>query len=557
MNTHRHSPSELQAGDYPYFRRLWNTIVSALIGAAFIPLILIGGGMYYFAASALKESLMQSLRTEARHQKEAADLYIAERAGDLRLVNSAMDLSELLHPEAMEEALASLNAGGDFYSDLGVVDAQGRHLAHAGPAELLRENDEFRDWLETVNEHKVHISDVFLDFRSLPHFGLAVKQRDGERILVLRATVNASYFQDLIGEVTEKAGGGFFLVDEEGEFQAGSGIGRQNLELFRVLVSERFDGTRVAEHDGLIYAMVWLENVPWMSVVQVDKKKLFKQIRRIRNIDIFVFILGAILIVFTALLTTNHLVSRLEVKRRNIRVMGYHLRQANRMTLSLMLYRGFFQEINEALNNIDSAASWIGEQARKIAEKEEARCDLDENLGQIKSEIHRSRETISQLISLGRPTVPAVTDIDVNGVLKGLIGLFHWEIHFKNIRIKEDFQEPPPIIRGDPSQLEQVIQNLVVNALDAIEKDGEIVLQTRSHVDYVHVTVIDDGPGIAPGITEKIFNSPYTTRPGRLGLGLAICRELLNKMGGEIKVDSQPGKGAAFTASFPVRFKPQ
>jgi signal transduction histidine kinase len=86
--------------------------------------------------------------------------------------------------------------------------------------------------------------------------------------------------------------------------------------------------------------------------------------------------------------------------------------------------------------------------------------------------------------------------------------------------------------------LEQVVQNLMFNALDAIGTGGEITLKTRMQGDFVHITVADDGPGIAPEVMQKLFDPPFTTRPGRLGLGLAICREILKKMGGDINAST-------------------
>jgi signal transduction histidine kinase len=85
---------------------------------------------------------------------------------------------------------------------------------------------------------------------------------------------------------------------------------------------------------------------------------------------------------------------------------------------------------------------------------------------------------------------------------------------------------------------------------------GEITLKTRMQGDFVHITVADNGPGIAPEVMQKLFEPPFTTRPGHLGLGLAICREILKKMGGDLDIASQPGKGAVFTVLYPVRFKP-
>jgi two-component system NtrC family sensor kinase len=556
MQTLSPRPAELPAGDFPYFRRLWNTIVSALIGAAFIPLILIGGGLLHYAGVSLRESTLQSLLREVEHHQKSVDRFLAERIGDLRLVTQVRDLASLTQPGAIEAALGFLHAHGPYFSDLGVIDDQGRHLAYAGPYDLIRENYAKTGWFDAVMTRDFYISDVFFGFRNSPHFIIAVKQMHENRFWILRATVNASFFDHLVGEITATGGGVSFLVNAKGLFQTSPTGTAQWMEPSDVAVPQRFAGVRTAEHNGHIRAMGWLENVPWLSVVQVDKREIFQPLRRMRLVGLLVFILGAALIVLTALLTTNHLVNRLEAKRRSIQLMGHHLRQANKMTLSLLLHKGFFQEINEALANIDSAATVIGEQVRQAAGAEAARSDLDENLGQIRSQILRSRETIHQLIAFSRPTVSVITDIDINQVLDGLIDLFHREILFKNVRVNKDFQEPPPVARGDPSQLEQVIQNLMFNALDAIGQAGAITLKTRIQGDLVHITVADDGPGIAAEVLEKLFHPPFTTRPGRLGLGLAICREILKKMGGDINVDSRPGKGAAFTVFFPIRFRP-
>ena len=79
MHTHTFHAAESPAGDFPYFRRLWNTIVAALIGAAFIPLLVIGGVMYHLAAPALQQKIQQALVMEVRYHQRAVDRFLAER----------------------------------------------------------------------------------------------------------------------------------------------------------------------------------------------------------------------------------------------------------------------------------------------------------------------------------------------------------------------------------------------------------------------------------------------------------------------------------------------
>lgn len=554
MKTTSANPPGDGDGDFPYFRRLWNTIVAALIGAALLPLLLIGGGMLYFAASTFRESALQSLELDAHRQRDAVERFLEERIGDLQQIAAALDLQSLTRPGAIESALGALHARAFFFTDLGVYDHRGRRLAHAGPYTPISEAEAGSEWFQAVMSHGIHVSDVFSDYRNAPHCIIAVRPSKAEPGLVLRATLNAAFLENLVDPMTPKGPAISFLVNGEGVFQASPDGSIKWMRSLDLPLPVGFQGVRVWEHDGLIQAMAWLETTPWLSVVQMERKAIFEPIGRMRQVGIFVFILGAMLIVFTALLTTNHLVNRLEAKRKRIRLMDHHLRQANRMNLSLMLYKGFFEEINEALANIGSAADWVGERARRPLGPEEDRRDLGESLEQIKHEIHRSRDALDQLVRLSRPAVPVIAEMNVNEVLDALTVRFQREAYFRNIRIQKDYQEPMPAIRTDPSQLEQVVQNLMFNALDAVGKDGEIRLETRVHGDFLHITVADDGPGIAPEAIEKVFDPPYSTRPGHLGLGLAICREIMKKMGGDIRVASQPGHGAAFTASFPVRF---
>lgn len=554
MQTKDFHTSGPPAGDYPYFRRLWNTIVISLIGAAFIPLILIGGLMHHLAASALKESTLQTLGVKVRSHQEAVDRFLAERLADLRLIAGAVEMQALTSPGGMEAVLAALNGIGSYYVDLGVFDDQGGLLSYAGPGPIM--DLAGVDWFETLTSHKVHISDVYCAPGDLPCFFVTVRVNGNDSPLTWRATVKAAVLDDPAYGIAAMEEDGCFLINDKGAFQTSRAGTSQWMQPSGIPVPERFDGFRVSEDNGGMHATAWLDNVPWLSVVEVDKKEIFKPIDRMLRVGILVFILGAVMIVFTALLTTNYLVARLEAKRKRIRLMDHHLRQANKMTLSLLLYDGFFQEINEALANINSAAAWIGEQSRKAGAQEGALSDLDETLGQINAEIRRGRDTINQLISLSRPSAPVVSEIDINRALDALTDRFHREAYFRNIRIHKDFQEPIPAVRTDPSQLEQVIQNLIYNALDAVEKNGEITLRTRVHGDFVQITVEDDGPGISPEAMEGLFDPPLVTRPGHLGLGLSICREIMKKLGGDITVDSQPGKGSAFTVIFPFPFKP-
>ena len=137
------------------------------------------------------------------------------------------------------------------------------------------------------------------------------------------------------------------------------------------------------------------------------------------------------------------------------------------------------------------------------------------------------------------------------------IRILKFEKYYSNIQIHRDFQKPDATIRSDPVLLEQVFQNLILNAREAIENcgdlrhGGQILLKTTAEGDWIHVAVADNGPGIDARRRGDIFTPMVTSRPGHLGIGLSICRDILEKLGGRIAFRDRPGGGAVFTVSLP------
>ncbi len=137
-----------------------------------------------------------------------------------------------------------------------------------------------------------------------------------------------------------------------------------------------------------------------------------------------------------------------------------------------------------------------------------------------------------------------------------MVELVDKELRFNNIRLVRNYEDSLPAIRSDPAGLRQVFQNLILNAVAAIQTNGEISLTTRRQADNVVVAVADSGPGIAAEHLAKIFEPLFTTKPGGTGLGLPICADILKRLGGRIAVHNPPEGGACFVVSLPIQFNP-
>jgi two-component system NtrC family sensor kinase len=136
-----------------------------------------------------------------------------------------------------------------------------------------------------------------------------------------------------------------------------------------------------------------------------------------------------------------------------------------------------------------------------------------------------------------------------------VISLVDREATLRDIRIHRRYDEHLPVIYSDPSQLRQVFLNLINNALDAVKQGGEITLVTgRGEPKSVEVKVGDTGIGIPAESLAKIFDPFFTTKPpGKgTGLGLSICHGIIRKLGGDISVISEVGKGSTFTVHLPI-----
>jgi two-component system NtrC family sensor kinase len=542
--------------DFPYFRRLWNGIVVALLCASFIPMLVIGGAMYRYTVSALEEKILASVRMEVSEHKGAIDRFLAERTRDLQLLAENVGVEDLTRPEMLENVFASLQHGIPGFTDLGIISDQGEHLAYIGPYDLLSKNYRDASWFREIKEREVYISDVFLGFRNEPHFIIAVKKEAQEGFWIIRATVNTAYFYDVVSKVLTKRVGEAFLLNREGVFQtsprmAGQLMGRSELQDL-----EPFEGIRLKEHRERILVMAWLDKVPWLYVVEFDRSEIYESLRRIRHVGIFVFILGAILIVLTVMLTTNYLITRLERKQRDIRFLDRQLRHSSRLASSLQFAPGFLNEINDTLSNIDLVARWIEELTEQDLSKEENRKEIQESLDQIKSEAARSRGITDKFLEATESALPMVKDVNVHHILDDILELLDRELRFKKITVNRDYEEELPFIRSDSFQLRQVFQNLILNAVNAVDKEGTIGLKTAAEGNSVKVTVEDSGPGIPPEYMGKIFDPLFTTKPEGTGLGLSISADIVKKLGGRISVETEKGKGARFTVELPFLFSP-
>jgi two-component system NtrC family sensor kinase len=179
-----------------------------------------------------------------------------------------------------------------------------------------------------------------------------------------------------------------------------------------------------------------------------------------------------------------------------------------------------------------------------------------DSLEKIVIQANRSRDIIRGLLDFSRQRKPDKTLCDVNNVLKECVSLLEKQAVFLNVQITSNLDKKLPSTIIDPSQIERVFINIIVNAADAMDSKGKLNLVTRfDPVDNcIEVEFTDTGHGIAKENLEKIFDPFFTTKDTGhgVGLGLAISFGIIKEHNGTLSVESEVGKGTTFIVRLPV-----
>jgi signal transduction histidine kinase len=175
-----------------------------------------------------------------------------------------------------------------------------------------------------------------------------------------------------------------------------------------------------------------------------------------------------------------------------------------------------------------------------------------EKLALIEEEAKRLESMLEEVRDFTRPAAPKMTGQDLNATVWDTVMLLETNLAARGVTLRTNLDVNLPPAVHDPSQIRQVLINLVKNAAEAMPGGGLVVVATRLNRSMVEVEVRDDGPGIAPDQAKLVFNPFYTTKERGTGLGLPVCDRIVHDHGGDIRLDAAEGKGCSFVISLPV-----
>src|SRR5271167_2891070 len=230
------------------------------------------------------------------------------------------------------------------------------------------------------------------------------------------------------------------------------------------------------------------------------------------------------------------------------------LAHANRVATMGQLTASIAHEVNQpiaaAVTNAQAGLRWLSARRPDLEEAKQAFRNIQEN-GK------RAGEVIGRIRALIRKSPPRKDGIAINDAILEVVALTSGEAVKNNVSVRTQFAEGLPLIQGDRVQLQQVILNLIVNAVQAMSGAGEgarelLISTGTAESDGVLVAVRDSGPGLPPSSLERLFDAFYTTKADGMGLGLSICRSIIEAHGGRLWASENLPRGAVFQFTAPA-----
>jgi PAS domain S-box-containing protein len=237
-----------------------------------------------------------------------------------------------------------------------------------------------------------------------------------------------------------------------------------------------------------------------------------------------------------------------------LRAAQMELTHANRVITMGQLTASIAHEVSQPIAatilNAQAALRWLSAQPPNLDE-------VRQTLGRIRDDSKRAGDVIGRIRALIKKAPPRKEGLAINEAILEVIGLTQGEVVRNRVTVRTQLAEGLPLIQADRVQLQQVILNLIMNALEAMSgaSDGarELLISTgRDTSNGVHVSLRDTGPGLNPASLERLFDAFYTTKSSGLGMGLSICHSIIEAHGGRIWAGANEPRGAVFHFTLPL-----
>ena len=558
----------LSAERNAFYQELSRKIKILILVISFFPFILTTGFLFYRFNLTYTEKIQAHVSELVQKHTQNIDTFLSEKLGNIRylayqLENNSTKSIELFLKTNLELLETEYP---DSFTDIGIVDGNGIQIAYEGPFNLKNADYKNAEWFQNAIQKPFYISDVFAGLRGHPHFIIAVKVRIDGMEHILRATINFAGFNSMVENIQIGKTGIAYILNADGRLQTkadiridptiiASLVDYKNPES-RTIITEKQDpaGTRY------LYAISTLKNIDWSVVFRQDVRDAFSELRKTQMLTLVLMMAGCIAVIAVAFTLPRYIIKLISSAETKSEAMNRQVIESGKLASIGELAAGIAHEINNPVAIMVEEAGWIEDLLEDEDLKETKNLvEFKRALKQINTQGKRCKEITHKLLSFARKTDSTINDVAVNDAIREMVSLTAQMARYNNVIIETKLEDNLPFVRISPSELQQVMLNLINNAIDAMEKTGgTLTIETRkSRIEQNHIAISieDTGPGIPKENLDRIFNPFFTTKAvGKgTGLGLSICYGLVQKMGGKIEVSSQVGVGTQFRIFIPFQ----
>ena len=563
-NTHAMDKAhDTGALSHDYYRslRLKTTIRLSLLYLS--PVVILAVYFFLQYGAVVSESERLHLKAIAESQANTLDLFLSERR--VNLSNLIDDPSFPIPPTSdnLELNLQALRKISDAFADVGYFDSTGVQIAYAGPFPSLEKRSyRSEDWYKALRQRQSTfiVTDIYSGFRQKPHFTIAVSRITRQGFIVLRATLDPERIYRYMSSIEGSSEVLTSIVDREGRYQlAAESVGSPLAQASFTPSPTPRHGSLRAEVDGkrVTYGYSWLNTVDWVLLVQ---RVPAGGGGILSGFPLKVVGLSIVVIVFGFIVIVSRAKKRVELQQETDTSRA-QLSHAAKLASVGELAAGIAHEINNPLAAISEEAGLMKDLMDPSLGKPVDPKELIPYLDSIHESVFRCRDITRKLLGFVRRSEMDYKTHDVHKLIDDVVdGLLGHEMDVSNIEVLREYAEDIPDIVTDGNQLQQVILNILNNAVDAMEDGpGKISIVTRSVNRNISISLSDTGKGMNQQQLDNMFVPFYTTKEvGKgTGLGLSVSYGIVKDLGGKIEVSSRLGAGSTFTIILPTHHKIQ
>jgi len=540
------------------YRILRRKIITLMILVTVAPLSFLSFILYRHYKNDLVHVAQRSLLDLADKGKQTVDLFFKENLTAISLIASLHSYEELSDADDLNRVFHILKQAVGGIVAIGVIDVSGRLVNYAGPPDLSDKDYANQKWFQETIDRGVYISNVIKGLQKKPYIALSMTHRaTTDRHPIIRITIDPSRIEALLEPLAAQLQGDAFLVNQEGMIQTNAGHYGNAQQRSPFTVDPNSTGIDVLEETDpqgrailLAYAKLDWSDLTMLLVRPRDE--IADTWTRVKGYFFISFLAGLSLIVMIIFKLTRILVEQIRQADEKREYAFRELEHSQKLSSIGRLAAGVAHEINNPLMIINEDAGLM----QDILDDSEDSMSFQEISGlaqSISRSVDRCREVTHRLLGFARRLEPKLETLNLNSVFEEVVGFLEREARHREIDIRKKFDDGLPPILSDRGQLQQVFLNILSNALAAVSDGGHITIKTfEEGRDSVAVIIQDNGAGMSEDTLKHIFEPFFTTKKEYgTGLGLPITYGIVNKLGGDLKVQSQEGKGTMFTIYLP------